>query len=550
MVDGRHDRGKQDAEYWLKLVQAFGGNSPVLVVMNRQKMHAFDIDRSYLAGKYNVQLEHFFRTDCEDEKSIQPLCNTILQQVAQMLAREELFPAKYWNVKTRLAAMKTRGEDYLSDEDYVKICEENDVKDPAQQQTLLRRLADLGTVVSFPDDIKLSELTVLNPEWATDGIYRVVTNEPLREERHGQLKRGDLRNILPKERWPKAKHLNYLLDLMQKFELCFDLEEESNTVLVPELLRDETPLLSDWDAANCVVFLYKYLVLPHGVLPRFITRTHPLSRGRDRWRTGVVLGDDGAEALVKADYDANQVSIWVRGAHADARRALFKVVRHHFDAIHARIKDLNPQELVALPGFPNVTVSFRDLVLDERAGQTTTRVTINDTRREIPIADLLNGVESPAERKAAQQKARDGGIHVYVADGGSAQIAKEIMEAKNEQNISGGTFNAPVGINQTFTNCYNTIRAVKNEEKRIALEGLVKQVETIHPHLVDEKAKVKAERQVKLLTEEAAQPEPDKDQIQLSGKGLIEAAETCAKMAGPVITATKAVLGLFGVSLP
>jgi hypothetical protein len=51
------------------------------------------------------------------------------------------------------------------------------------------------------------------------------------------------------------------------------------------------------------------------------------------------------------------------------------------------------------------------------------------------------------------------------------------------------------------------------------------------------------------LTEEAAQPQPNKEQIELSGKGLIEAAKTCAEMAGPVITATKAVLEFFGVSM-
>lgn len=80
MVDGRHDRAKQDAEYWLKLVRAFGGESPVLVAMNRQKAHPFDVDRQYLADKYGVALDHFFRTDCERAADLVPLHDAILAE--------------------------------------------------------------------------------------------------------------------------------------------------------------------------------------------------------------------------------------------------------------------------------------------------------------------------------------------------------------------------------------------------------------------------------------------------------------------------------------
>jgi internalin A len=413
MVDGRDDRAKQNAEYWLKLVRAFGGESPVLVVMNRQKAHPFDVDRQYLADKYGVKLEHFFRTDCETKKDIAPLREAILEEVARMLATEERFPKNRWEVKARLERMKEEKEDYLSEERYAEICDEHGVKDPEEQGKLLRRLADLGTVVSFPDDGNLSEFSVLNPEWATDGIYRVVTNEPLREEKHGQLRCASLRDLLPRDRWPKPKHLQYIVELMKKFELCFPVGEGEDSLLVPELLPDKTPPLPDWDAAQCVVFHYQYTVLPHGVLPRFITRTHTLSHGRARWRTGVVLADDGAEALVKADYDANLVSVWVRGPHADARRALLKVVRHHFEHIHARIKELKPKELVALKGHPDVLESFIALVMDERRGKTTVAVTVGEERTDKPIGDFLDCIEPALERrKAAKTKKAGRTIHL------------------------------------------------------------------------------------------------------------------------------------------
>ena len=44
--------------------------------------------------------------------------------------------------------------------------------------------------------------------------------------------------------------------------------------------------------------------------------------------------------------------------------------------IHGQIKGLNPQELVALPGHPEVTVPFDDLIKDEGEGVSTTRATL------------------------------------------------------------------------------------------------------------------------------------------------------------------------------
>jgi internalin A len=392
MVDGRHDRGRQDAEYWLKMVRAFGGDSPVLVVMNRQKAHSFDLDREALSIKYGVAMEHFFRTDCEILKTIQPLREMIHSEAARMLAAEERFPASYWDVKTRLAQMKQHGEDYLSDQDYQTLCIEHGVTEEPDQQKLLRRLADLGTVVSFPDDVRMAALSVLNPEWATDGIYRVVTNEELREKSGGLLTLKKLRELLPKDRWPKDLHVQYVLDLMCKFDLCFPVDAQGHEMLVPELLPDKTPPQGDWDVLQCVVFQYHYSVLPYGVLPRFITRTQKLSRGQLRWRSGVMLANDGAEARVQADYDTNILNIWVRSRSSEARRELLKIIRLEFKSIHARIEGLNVNEMLAVPGYADIFVNLRDLNVMLKSGRETYLVVAKNEVLEIPIKELLREV--------------------------------------------------------------------------------------------------------------------------------------------------------------
>jgi internalin A len=534
MVDGRHDRGRQDANYWLKLARAFGGLSSVMVVMNRQKAHPFDIDREQVAQKYDVQLEHFFRTECSLPSTIKPLRKAILAEATRMLAAEEKFPATCWEVKTRLAAMKEHGEDYLSDDCYQSLCKEHGVKDPTAQQKLLRRLADLGTIVSFPDDVKLSELSVLNPEWATDGIYRVVTNEELREVKHGLLTRRRLRELLPKDRWPKSLHVNYVMDLMVKFDLCFPVDGVDDKMLVPELLMDKTPPLGDWEPEKCVVFQYKYPILPHGVLPRFITRTHDLSQEQLRWRTGVVLLDDGAEARLQADYDANTLTIWVRGKYTDARRGILKIIRSNFQTIHARIEGLEPEEMVAIPGHPEVMVSYRDALMDERRGKESFAVTVHGLRMDWPLTELLNGVQSRAEREAAARIARSARESKNIIVQGNFFEGDQNMNDDNKIIIGGNVTGSQIG--QTLTNCTNMINQQAAGERKDLLTTVDQQVRDLIKMLPpDKKEEIpEIEENLEMLIKQATAAKPNRRWYDVSAEGLIEASKYVKNFSGNI----------------
>jgi DNA-binding FrmR family transcriptional regulator len=285
------------------------------------------------------------------------------------------------------------------------------------------------------------------------------------------------------------------------------------------------------------------------VLPRFITRTHELSSGRERWRTGVVLADDGAEALVKADYDANRISVWVREGHADARRALLKVVRHHFDRIHGRIKDLVPEELVALPGHPEVLVRYLDLILDERRRKETVPVTIAGERVDKRISEFLNGVESAAERKKALERME------RTAGGKTINLAPHAEYHEHHEPMNQDSHDTNIGrdnlgqAGQTLTNCTNMIQQMPAGEPKELLEKLLTQIEPLREEMKGKDFKV-LEEHLEKLTEEAKKPEPDRGALSLSGQGLIEAAETVGKIATPVLTTVGLLLKFFGVPLP
>ena len=98
VLSGREGSEDADAEYWLKLVTSFGGDSPVLVVLNKQKEHPFDVDRRGLKQKY-PNIREFAATDCEDGRGLDDLAKTLTWELAHWVAWRVSFPAAWFKIR-------------------------------------------------------------------------------------------------------------------------------------------------------------------------------------------------------------------------------------------------------------------------------------------------------------------------------------------------------------------------------------------------------------------------------------------------------------------
>lgn len=389
--------GEQDAnvEYWLRLIQSFGGDSPVLIVINKAQAHAFDLNRRGLKEKFPA-IRDFLQTDCESEQGLEELRQAILRETNRLEHLRDPFPASWFSVKDTLAHLRERvGENFIPFARYQQLCAEQGVKEAVSQETLVGFLHDLGIVVNFRDDPRLSETHVLNPEWVTNGIYKILNADWL-TKRQGVLELGHLAGVLDRQEYPKAMHL-YLLDLMRKFELCYEMHDGDGHYLVPELLGKEEPDLREFAGAEALRFDYRYNILPEGLLPRFIVRSRALNKNLPRWRTGVVLEWEGNRAVVKADLQDRIVSIAVVG-DAAGRRRLLTVIRADLEVIHHSITKLEATEEVPVPGQAGLAVEYATLCVLDAEGETELKLVHNGKLVRVKIADLLNGVEEASAR--------------------------------------------------------------------------------------------------------------------------------------------------------
>lgn len=407
VLNGREGGEDADAEYWLKLIESFAPDSPVIVVQNKTNEHPFELDRRGLTIKF-PNIRDFVATDCADNTGLAQLRSAIERETDRLEHLRDAFPASWFSIKERLASMK---ENFVTFEQYRRICADKGESEPSAQDSLALYLHNLGVALNYKDDSRLRDTHVLNPHWVTNGIYKILNAQRLAEQK-GVLRVDDVAHILNPKDYPRHMH-RFLFDLMRKFELCFPFPNDDGRYLIPELLGKEQPDLgNEFNPHQCLNFQYHYPILPEGLLPRFIVRTHALSQNHPRWRNGAILEFEGNRALVHADVQDKKVFISITGP-LRGRRRLLAVIRSDFERIHADISKLQPQAMVPVPGKPDVVVPYRKLTVMEARDIPTLQEVLGDDIIEVDVPRLLDGVELEDHRRRQPGTAVQQPVHLF-----------------------------------------------------------------------------------------------------------------------------------------
>ncbi|HEX8499417.1 MAG TPA: COR domain-containing protein [Pyrinomonadaceae bacterium] len=367
VLEPRTGLAQRDAEYWLKLIETQGDGSPVIVVLNWSHGRRWRVDEVKLRRKFPF-IVNFIPTDALLSEGIEELRETIMTTVQQKMPDVWLpFPKRWREIKDAVAGMS---ENFLTYEQYTALCDKFDEKRPDAQGDLAGILHALGLALYFGNDPRLHDTRVLNPSWVTGGVYAVI-RAPSVAQNDGQLAATDMPRVLREaeeqkvirtEDYPPKTH-GFILELMRAFQLCYASEEEKGKptrYLVPELLPEFEPEMSEpWDEAP-VSLRYRYDVLPPGLLPRFIVRTHALSEGAPHWRHGVVLRHAEAQALIREESDRSEIHVFVLGGDDETRRVLVAMVRRELEMLHGEMK-MQPTEELELTGEGERWISVKAL---------------------------------------------------------------------------------------------------------------------------------------------------------------------------------------------
>lgn len=489
VLDGRKE---EDVDYWLKHIRSFGGDSPVLIVLNKYDQNpSFEKNRQQLLEKY-PNIHDFYKISCKTGEGLNALQKGFSDALGKVQIVKSVWPTTWFHVKE---ALENINKDYINSDRYDDICLENKVTDPKTREVIAETLRALGVIVHFPD-MDLRDTHVLQPHWITEAVYKIINSKKLAENK-GVLCLDCLSSILEKRVdgdsfYPESKYA-HIIRLMEKFELCYRLEGKSDFILIPDLLDVQQPEYKM--KGELLRFRFEYDFFPKSIMPRFMVKRHQDIQGELRWRTGVVLHDANLQstAMIRADDHEKLIDIQVEG---EQKRDFFAIIRKTFHDIHKTFEKLEVKELIPLKDRPQITVEYEELIGLEKMGET--KIMIGKLRKSYSVSELLDGIEEPKKRKKEMN-----GIHFEI----NAPVHAPITVGENE-------------ITDSF-NQQQTQTTMSNETQQL-LEALLKEIQALNGKIPDETLETINDDAATLI-KESKRKEPRKEQFKLSLEGIMDA---------------------------
>ncbi len=461
---------------WLHAVQAFGGDSPVVLVLTKLHERDDDLNLKDLRERFPniVELE---KVDSYDGVGAGRLREVIAEQAWTLPHMKTAWVPAWLRVRE---ALEADDRHWIPHKEFKRICRAESLKGD-EIDVLDDYLHDLGVILHFRDRLALADMVILDPEWATDAVYKILDTSAVRDQ-GGVLLHDDLddlwatyvldassltelgrqkpfaatakkleklagreiigrgsfakkvREVLGAE--PDAKLLGALeelarvtdeplypteiharlLELMERFELAYVLPDKKSH-LVAELLPS-TELDYSWINEGNLVFTYCYDFLPPGVLPRFIVLAHhhleTTPEGHQlRWREGALLACDGARAQVKVRLVDKYVEIRIDG---ERKRELLAIIRGHFDQIHSSFANVRIDAQVpcnCAADCPHM-FNYESLLLAER--KRVPAVQCQRSFEDVPLRALLDGYQTRKSRADETERITDarGDTHLHL----------------------------------------------------------------------------------------------------------------------------------------
>ncbi len=347
-------RRETQVDYWLKHIQTFGKNAPVIIVINKidENPH-FELPQPRQLKKRYPNIKQIVRLSCATQQGLSELNAAIQNTLPDIELLNTVFPAKWFNVKTAIAEQAAKTH-FTSYEHYVDICQANGVTKETEQNTLINFLHDLGLVIHFQDRW-LRETNVINPQWITEAVYTIINAPQLAG--NGKLHRDALTTLLDNHTYPVRKH-DSILELMRKFELCYPLND--NEYLLPGLFSAQEPDFA-FDDGNALHFILEYDFLPNSIFTRLVVRMHRDILNNTYWRSGVLLRDQatGSTALVETVAEQKRLMLSITGQQ---QREYLAILLFILKDIHRSYSHLTVTEKIGLPDNPDYSVSYAHLL--------------------------------------------------------------------------------------------------------------------------------------------------------------------------------------------
>ena len=344
VVGTDRNRTEEELEFWLDTIDRLGKDErkkygPVILLQNPKNNRAggiyTDIKSRYpfwqQTEDFVINLNALNEQDASFDKrelnAFRSFEKYLSRSFCQLDYVGKEIPVKWIAVRETL--LEEKGN-WITIERFNELCIKNEIKDKEQRSNLLVIFRQLGYILHYKNTA-LRGMVILNKEWVTDALYRVL-DDPIVDKNKGWFLKEDVEKI-----WHEEKYENRteeLLALMQEFKLCYQ-NPTTKKFIVPSKLPSSTDNLPTWDSSNNVRLRLQYDWMPKALVIQLLVSLHeyivPLEDGNHWiWRKGAVLEGKqldlgGVQVQIRDEYDKERIAIDARGEHSeDVIRVIMK----------------------------------------------------------------------------------------------------------------------------------------------------------------------------------------------------------------------------------
>jgi Leucine-rich repeat (LRR) protein len=524
------DTRKEDTDfyYWLNVIELLSDSSPLLIVKNEKQERRKEINERLLKGQFS-NLKEILSTNLATNRGLHEIVVEIKHQVQRLPHVGSLLPKTWIRVREVLEEDK---RNYISLNEYLEICNAYGFSGMNDSLQLSGYLHDIGVFLHFQDDVLLRKTVILNPKWGTDAVYKILDNKQV-VANLGSFTRVDLETI-----WGESEYAGMydeLLQLMMKFQLCYEIPNQKGVYIAPQLLTENQPDY-EWNEKDNLLLRYIYEFMPKGILSQFIVVMHPyISEQKMVWKSGVVLEKDGTRAEIVEYFGKREIRVRVSGVH---KKELMTILAYELDQIHNKYRRLKYNILIPCNcrACRNTTnpYFYKNEQLQNFIEKRIIEIQCGTTGNMVNVRSLIDDVvgwksEKEVEEMMTKQK--------------NEQRQQPSINVSNV-NISGDAkvdgLNVGVEIQASFHKVNN---ANISGELKETLKQLTQAVDNMRTELPKEQA-IEVLDDLEKLVEEATKSTPNKKWYSVSISGLIKAAENLGKVGEPVIELSRKVLSL------
>jgi len=320
-------------DYWLNIIKLLSNSSPVIIVQNKIDTRIKNLDEESLLKSF-PNIVGFYNVSAKSEQGITDLFNGIKNHITKLDHIGDYLPKVWEDIREELKNLKKK---FILISDYYNICHKYNLNEESAKY-LSQYYHDLGVFLHFQNNTILKEIIFLNPEWATNTVYSLTDQNEIISN-FGKFDYDDLYRYW--SNYPIDKYI-HLLELMKKFELCFEIDD-TKQYIIPELLPESKSTIQWENKPENINFEYHYQFMPKAIITRFIVRNHYLIYDNCFWKNGVTIHFENSKALIQSNFIEKKISINISGIN---KHQLLSIIRKEMDYIHRTLNDLNVMEMI------------------------------------------------------------------------------------------------------------------------------------------------------------------------------------------------------------